>query len=108
MVITVTGSYNTLSQLNFNGYSAAKYVRLVGHHNLVSYSNFQGKPATAPAGDLVQVDANATAVGYNVIRYCSFQHLLGAGGRQRQRVHPPGRGVHVDLRGAHAGRVLLF
>ena len=80
VVITVTGSYNTLTQLNFNGYSAAKYVRLVGHHNLVSYSNFQGKPATAPAGDLVQVDANATAVGYNVIRYCSFQHLLGAGG----------------------------
>ena len=80
VVITVTGSYNTLTQLNFNGYSAAKYVRLVGHHNVVSYTNFQGKPATAPAGNLVQVDANAAAVGYNVIRYCSFQHLAGTGG----------------------------
>ena len=80
VVITVTGNYNTLTQLNFNGYSAAKYVRLVGHHNVLSYSNFQGKPAAAPAGNLVQVDANASAVGYNVIRYCSFQHLPGTGG----------------------------
>lgn len=80
VVITVTGSYNTLTQLNFNGYSAAKYVRLVGHHNVVSYSNFQGKPAAAPAGNLVQVDANAGAVGYNAIRYCSFQHMPGLGG----------------------------
>lgn len=80
VVLTVTGNYNTLTQLNFNGYSAAKYVRLVGHHNVLSYSNFQGKPATATAGNLVQVDANAAAVGYNVIRYCSFQHLAGTGG----------------------------
>lgn len=80
VVITVTGNYNTLTQLNFNGYSASKYVRLVGHHNVLSYSNFQGKPATAPSGNLVQVDANAAAVGYNVIRYCSFQHLPGVGG----------------------------
>lgn len=29
VVITVTGNYNSLTQLNFNGYSAAKYVRLV-------------------------------------------------------------------------------
>jgi hypothetical protein len=34
----------------------------------------------AGTGDMVQIIPNATNPGYNVIRYCSFQHLPGMGG----------------------------
>ena len=47
--------------------------------------NFQNKPATnlvnhGGTGDMVQIIPNATIVGYNTIRYCSFQHMPGFGG----------------------------
>ncbi len=80
IVINVTGHLNTLTQLNFNGYSAQKYIRLIGQNNIVSYCNIQSKPVSAPAGDLIQVDADASVIGNNTIRYCSFQHMPGAGG----------------------------
>jgi hypothetical protein len=34
----------------------------------------------AGTGDMVQIIPNATNPGYNVIRYCSFQHIPGMGG----------------------------
>ncbi len=79
-VISVTGDYNTLSQLNFNGYVSSKFIKISGHNNTISNSNFENKSGTAPIGVLIQVDASATTVGYNVIRYCSFKHIYGTGG----------------------------
>ncbi|MDR3706636.1 MAG: chondroitinase-B domain-containing protein [Paludibacteraceae bacterium] len=83
--IAVKGNYNTLTQLNFNGYSAAHMIVLSGRSNLLAYSNFQNKPALnmvtqGGTGDMVQIIPNDTMAGYNTIRYCSFQHMPGVGG----------------------------
>lgn len=81
-VITVTGSHNTLTQLNFNGYSAQKYIVLKApsHDNSVTWSNFQNKPASAPQGNLIHIDPDASVPGYDTISHNSFQHMPGAGG----------------------------
>jgi len=82
--IVVSGNSNTLTQLNFNGYSADHMIYITGLNNLVSYCNFQNKPAImldkAGTGDLIQIIPNKTTPGNNTIRYCSFQHLPGMGG----------------------------
>jgi len=83
--ITVNGNNNTLTQLNFNGYDATHMLIIYGQNNLLSYSNFQNKPAPnmvnhGGTGDMVQIIPNATIVGYNTIRYCSFKHMPGFGG----------------------------
>ncbi len=82
--IAVNGNTNTITQLNFNGYSADHFLYITGQYNVVSYCNFQNKLAImadkAGTGDMVQIIPNATNPGYNVIRYCSFQHLPGMGG----------------------------
>ena len=84
-VITVSGNYNTLTQLDFNNYNAAHMVYISGSHNILSSSNFQNKPAPnlvnhGGTGDMVQIIPSPTIIGYNVIRYCSFQHMPGFGG----------------------------
>lgn len=81
-VIEVTGSNNTLRQLNFNGYSAQKYINIKApsQYNLVSYCNFENKPISAPAGNLIHVGADAVIPGYHTISHCSFQNMPGAGG----------------------------
>lgn len=83
--ITVSGNYDTLSQLNFNGYSATHMVLISGSHNILTNSNFQNKPAPnmvnhGGTGDMVQIIPSPTVIGYNVVRYCSFQHMPGFGG----------------------------
>ena len=84
-VVTVTGNTNTITQLNFNGYSASKMVQISGLNNTVSFCNFQNKPTDITAtkggdGDMLQIIPNATNPGNNIIRYCSFQHMPGGGG----------------------------
>lgn len=79
-VTTVNGNHNTLTQLNFKGYSAQKYINLEGHYNVISYCNFENKPVTAPQGDLIHITPDEYQPGYNRIRYCSFQNMPGAGG----------------------------
>ena len=81
-VITVTGSTNTLTQLNFKGYSAQKMIVLdaAGQYNTISYCNFENKPIGAASGNLIHIDPNATLPGYHKIRYCSFQNMPGLGG----------------------------
>ncbi|WP_396184772.1 chondroitinase-B domain-containing protein [Flavobacterium sp.] len=81
-VITVTGDNNTLTQLNFNGYSAQKMIVLdaAGQNNTISYCNFENKPDGAAIGNLIHIDPNASVPGYHKIRYCSFQNMPGAGG----------------------------
>lgn len=81
-LIDVSGNSNTLTQLNFNGYSAKNMLYITGSNNTVSYSNFQNKPAImiakAGTGALIQIIPNG--IGNNKIQYCSFQKLPGMGG----------------------------
>jgi hypothetical protein len=80
MVITVTGNYVLLTQLNFNGYSAQKYINLQGQYDEVSYCNFENKPTSAPQGNLIHIAPNGSVPNYAKIRYCSFKNMPGAGG----------------------------
>lgn len=81
-LVDVRGSNNTLTQLNFNGYSAQEYVvfRSGSQHNTVTFSNFQNKPETAPQGNLIEVEADPNVIGYHVISHNSCQHVPGRGG----------------------------
>ncbi len=81
-VVDVKGSNNTLTQLNFNGFSAQKYVvfRQGSQRNSITYSNFQNKPASAPIGNLVESEADPSVPGYHVISHNTFQHMPGKGG----------------------------
>jgi hypothetical protein len=81
-LIEVSGSHNTITQLNVNGYSAKKYILLnaPSQYNTVSYCNFQNKPSGAVIGNLIHIDPDAAVPGYHRIRYCSFQNMNGAGG----------------------------
>ena len=79
-VISVKGNYALLNQLNFNGYSAEKYINISGQYVEVSYCNFENKPTTAPQGNLVHIAPNGTVPNYAKIRYCSFKNMPGAGG----------------------------
>ena len=85
--ITATGNHNHMTNLNFNGYGGVHMINIYGQYDTVSYSNFQNKPVTSfvaggGTSDMVQVTPNAdpSTPGYNVIRYCSFQHMPGLGG----------------------------
>ena len=83
--ITVNGNNNILSQLNFNGYDAAHMIIIFGQYNVVGNSNFQNKPALNMVkqggnGDMIQIIPDPVIPGYNVIRFCSFQHMPGVGG----------------------------
>lgn len=84
-LIKITGSNNTLSHLNFNGYSADHMITILGSRNIITYCNFQNKPATnliaqGGTGSMVQIIPSSTVIGYNTIRYCTFQHMPGFGG----------------------------
>ncbi len=80
--IKVNGSYNLVTQLDFNGVSTQKYIHLdtPGLSNVISYCNFKNKPTGAPIGNLIHVSAQSSQPGYHKIRYCSFQDMPGAGG----------------------------
>ncbi len=80
IVITVSGDHDVLTQLNFDSYSAQKYINLQGQYDEVSYCNFRNKPISAPPGNLVHVAPNGVVPSYAKIRYCSFKDMPGAGG----------------------------
>ncbi|MCX6136398.1 MAG: hypothetical protein NTV54_02755, partial [Ignavibacteriales bacterium] len=80
IVMTLSGNYDTLTQLNFNGYSAQKYINLQGQYDVVTFCNFENKPSTAPIGNLIHIAPDATTPRYAKISYCSFRNMPGAGG----------------------------
>ena len=80
VVIKVSGNNNTLTQLNFDGYSAQKYINLQGQYDEVAYCNFQNKPESAVIGNIIHVAPKCTVPNYTRIRYCSFQNMPGNGG----------------------------
>ncbi len=81
-LLEVYGSHNYITQLNFVGYSAKKYITIhaPSQFNEISFCNFENKPITAPIGNLVHIDPDSTIPGYHTIRYCSFKNMPGAGG----------------------------
>jgi hypothetical protein len=81
-MLEVYGDHNKVTQCNWNGYSAKRYIDIKGgsQYNEVSYCNFEDKPADAALSALVHIRPHATIPGYHVIRYCSFQNLPGDGG----------------------------
>lgn len=81
-IIDVFGDHNQLTDLNFDGCSADKYVciRAGSRHNTIQDSNFQNKPTTSATGNLIEVQADADVPGYHLIRQCSFQKMPGKGG----------------------------
>ena len=100
--ITITGSNNTLTQLNFNGYNAGHMLMIKGQNNVVSYSNFQNKPAInmikqGGTGDMVQIIPDSTKPGYNIIRYCTFLHMPGMGGDYGNECIRIGDGIYSLL-----------
>ena len=97
--ITVNGNNNILSQLNFNGYNAVHMLIITGQYNLICNSNFQNKPAINMVshggnGDMVQIIPDSLNPGYNIIRYCSFQHMPGFGGDYGNECIRIGDGVY--------------
>jgi hypothetical protein len=80
--ITVLGNNAYLSDLNFNGYAAQKYVvfKNSATYGVLMNSNFENKPIGAPLGDLIQIDPGPDSPNYVTISNNSCQHLPGAGG----------------------------
>lgn len=81
-LVEVSGDHNVLSQLNFRGYYAQKYIRVVAgsQYNEISYCNIEMKPAAAVSGCTIQISTSATVPGYHKIRYSSFKDFEGNGG----------------------------
>lgn len=82
ILIEVNGNNNVLTQLNFSGYYAQKYIRIKdgSQYNQITYCNMEKKPAAAALGCTIQISTSPTVIGYHKIRYCSFQDYEGIGG----------------------------
>jgi hypothetical protein len=81
-LLEVYGNHNIITQLNFSGYYAKKYISVDAgtQYNEISYCNIEKKPADAVIGCTIQISTSATVPGYHKIRYCSFQNYYGIGG----------------------------
>ncbi len=81
-IIDVSGNRNILTNLNFSGYFAQKYIAIKGgtQYNEISYCNIEKKPLKAEIGCTIQISTSPTVPGYHKIRYCSFQNFEGVGG----------------------------
>ena len=83
-LIEVTGSHNTLTNLNFYNMDATHYVKFVegSHKNTLSYSNIEYRPALAAveSGALVVVESSATVPGHHVISRCGIHAIPGSDG----------------------------
>ena len=83
-LIDVLGSHNTLSQLNFSGYQAKKFIEIAPEtqYNVVEYCNISklADDNELEVGCAIQIRTSFTTPGYHKIRYCSFQNFDGTGG----------------------------
>lgn len=81
-ILDVLGSNNTLSQLNFYNMTATKYVniKVPSQYNTIINCNFEYKPVNAPPGNLVEINADESVIGYHKIQNCTFYNLPGNGG----------------------------
>ena len=81
-LIIVAGNHNVLTQLNFRGYYAKKYIQIDAgtRYNEIEYCNIENKPQEAVTGCTIQINTSPTVPGYHKIRYCSFRNFPGPGG----------------------------
>lgn len=81
-VIEIRGNNNTITQCNWSGYSAEKYIILKEktQYNTISFCNMENKPASAPIGCLIQILPSEGIPNYHKITHCTFQNLKGDGG----------------------------
>ena len=83
-IIEVTGSHNTLTNLNFYNMDATHYVKFVegSKKNTLSYTNIEYKPALAAveSGALVVVESSATVPGHHLISRCGIHAIPGSEG----------------------------
>lgn len=80
--ISVSGSKNVLTHLNFKLFTGAHFINFLpsSQYNVVSYCNIENKAGNV-AGSMIQVGLDGILPGYHIIQYCSFQNMLsGAGG----------------------------
>lgn len=78
-LLDIRGSHTTISDCNFDGYNSKKYVNIDAgtQYNVVTKCNFANRPVDVLEGNLVQVNADASVIGYHTISYCSFQNIDG-------------------------------
>lgn len=81
-IIEVMGNYNLLTQLNFINFISHNYVHFDegSHHNELSYSNLEAKPATKNAGPSIQITTSESVVNHTWIHHCTFMNFKGDGG----------------------------
>ena len=82
-LIEVTGSNNTLTNLNFYKIYVNHYINIIGgsQFNEISYCNFELKPKNkARAGTVVVIHTDPDVIGYHKVHHCSFQNMDGGGG----------------------------
>lgn len=81
-ILEITGDYNVVTQMNFSGYYAQKYIHINdgSQYNEITFCNLEKKPAAAASGCTIQISTSPTVPGYHKIRYCSFQNYEGIGG----------------------------
>jgi hypothetical protein len=81
-IIEVAGNYNLLTQLNFYNFISHNYVHFDegSHHNELSYSNLEAKPATKNAGPAIQITTSESVVNHTWIPHCTLMNFKGDGG----------------------------
>ena len=77
-IVTVDGSNNTLSHINFSGYTCWKYMRIrdSSQYTNVSYCNFENRINYADQ-NIFQIDAAESQPGFHNISFCSFKNFTG-------------------------------
>jgi hypothetical protein len=80
-VIKTSGSYNTFTQLNIQGYRSYKYlvIRAECLFNTVSFCNFENR-LNLDDKNILSVLVDNTNPGYHLIYHCSFKNFDGTGG----------------------------
>ena len=82
-VIQISGSSNTISDINFNGFFAQHYINIYNgcQFNTIQNCNIQGKPVSSVInGSQIEVQADPNIIGYHTITRCSFQAMIGGCG----------------------------
>jgi hypothetical protein len=80
--IDVSGNNNLITEFNWSGFSAEKYIvfKEGTQYNTVSFCNMENKPADAPIGCLIQILPIEGVPNYHKISHCTFKNLPGKGG----------------------------
>jgi len=81
-VIDIKGSYNIITQCNFSNIFSHNYLHFHegSHHNELTYSNIEEKPAIMDGNTAIQITTSSTVVNHTKISHCTFLNFDGDGG----------------------------